>query len=165
MSRPHTPAFNIRRTPINTSSLNLTSVTTSSSQATPSRSATPSITSRHVISLEEWESRAPLSNEQLQSISLVKDRFGERPVPEKVRSCLPRQSVQAGCSYEQAELNEVMDIVQQCGIIRASFISTNHTHCSSPTSTRQLAQLYISNPLPSTITSRFTHPNLPSDRS
>lgn len=71
MSRPNTPGgFNLRRTPL--------PVSGSSSRAPTPLSAKP------VISLEEWESRAPLTDEQVQSIATVKDRFGERPLPEKV---------------------------------------------------------------------------------
>ena len=91
MSRPHTPAFNIRRPPINTSSLSLTSSVNnnaSSSNLAISRSVTP--LSRNVISLEDWESKAPLSDAQLQSIALVRERLGERPLPEKVKSTTSR---------------------------------------------------------------------------
>jgi len=94
MSRPHTPGLNIRRTQLDTSSLNLTSLTASSSNPGISRIGTPS-SFRNVISLEEWESKAPLSIEQLQSISLVKEKFGERPFPEKVRKPLLTKSKHA----------------------------------------------------------------------
>ena len=84
MSRTQTPALNPRRPPINNPSLKLTSFAPSTSHQAISRTATPS-SSRNVISLEEWESKAQLSDAQLQSISFVRDTFGERPLPDKVR--------------------------------------------------------------------------------
>lgn len=79
MSRPATPGgFNLRRAPI------------TSGSATASRANTP-IQPRQVVSLEEWESKSPLSDEQVQSIAVVKERFGERPLPEKVRAICPVQ--------------------------------------------------------------------------
>lgn len=51
-----------------------------------SRSSTPN----RGITLEEWESRAPLSDKQLQSISVVKERLGNRPLPQKVCISSPR---------------------------------------------------------------------------
>lgn len=53
-----------------------------------SRASTPLAAPNRVISLEEWESRAPLSDDQVQSIASVKERFGERPIPEKVTSAV-----------------------------------------------------------------------------
>jgi hypothetical protein len=74
MSRPTTPGgFNLRRTPLPQS-------------GSASRAGTP-LAAKPVISLEDWEARAPLSDEEVQSIGLVKERFGERPLPEKVSSC------------------------------------------------------------------------------
>ena len=73
MSRPQTPAYAVRRPQLNTSV---------GSNFQTSRSATP--LSRTVISLEEWEAKAPLTDEQVQSISLVKEKLGTRPLPEKV---------------------------------------------------------------------------------
>jgi len=70
MSRPTTPGgFNLRRQPIGSGST--------------SRATTP-LSSKPVISLEEWEARSPLSDEQVQSITFVREQFGERPLPEKV---------------------------------------------------------------------------------
>ncbi|CAK9781075.1 Sec34-domain-containing protein [Cutaneotrichosporon oleaginosum] len=70
MSRPTTPGgFNLRRTPLPQS-------------GTASRSGTP-LAAKPIISLEDWESRAPLSDEEVQSIGLVRERFGERSLPEK----------------------------------------------------------------------------------
>ncbi|WVR00004.1 hypothetical protein IAU59_007146 [Kwoniella sp. CBS 9459] len=77
MSRPTTPAYQVRRPNLG-SSLNLSSAAGSASN---SRVGTP--LSRGVISLDEWESRAPLSDDQLQSLGAVKERFGERPLPDK----------------------------------------------------------------------------------
>lgn len=72
MSRPATPsAFNLRRQPLQSGS------------GASSRAGTP-LASKPLISLEEWESKAPLSDEQVQSISAVKDKFSQRPMPEKV---------------------------------------------------------------------------------
>jgi hypothetical protein len=34
--------------------------------------------------LEEWERIAPLSDDQLASIAVVKEKLGQRPLPEKV---------------------------------------------------------------------------------
>ncbi|KAL7422762.1 Golgi transport complex subunit 3 [Cryptotrichosporon argae] len=70
MSRPTTPGFSLRRQPL-----------ASTSSAGASRAATP-LASRG-ISLEEWERSAPLSDEQLQSVSRIKDAFGQRPLPQK----------------------------------------------------------------------------------
>lgn len=78
MSRSSTPSYQIRRPGISTS-LNQSSAAAS---ASTSRANTP--LGRTVISLEEWESKAPLSDEQLSTIGLVKDRYSERPLPEKV---------------------------------------------------------------------------------
>lgn len=72
MSRPATPGgFNLRRTPLPAGS------------GAASRAGTP-LASKPVISLEEWEARSPLSDEEVQSIALVKERFGERSLPDKV---------------------------------------------------------------------------------
>ncbi|WVR07593.1 hypothetical protein IAU60_004635 [Kwoniella sp. DSM 27419] len=76
MSRPTTPGYQIRR-PNLSSSTNLASA----GSASTSRAGTP--LSRGVLSLDEWESRSPLSDEQLQSLSTVKERFSERPLPDK----------------------------------------------------------------------------------
>jgi hypothetical protein len=74
MSRPTTPGYNIRRPAINTSFTNSTGV---------SRTASPAIT-KPGISLDEWESKATLSDAQLDSIRFVKDKLGRRPLPERV---------------------------------------------------------------------------------
>ncbi|ORY35518.1 Sec34-like family-domain-containing protein [Naematelia encephala] len=71
MSRSSTPAYNFRRAPIG-----------NGRASQPSRSATPTL-GRNTITLEEWESKAPLSDEQLGSISVVKDKLAQRPLPEK----------------------------------------------------------------------------------
>ncbi|WOO83859.1 Conserved oligomeric Golgi complex subunit 3 [Vanrija pseudolonga] len=77
MSRPTTPGgFNLRRTPLPMASGGRAS-------GESSRASTPLAAPNRVISLEEWESRAPLSDDQVQSIASVKERFGERPIPEK----------------------------------------------------------------------------------
>jgi len=73
MSRPQTPGYTVRRPPINTA---LNAATSGISRAT-----TPA---KNVITLEEWERQTALSDSQLQSISLVKERLSERPLPEKV---------------------------------------------------------------------------------
>lgn len=89
MSRPATPGgFNLRRTPL------------PSGSGAASRSSTP--LSKPVISLEEWESKAPLSDEEVQSIVLVKERFGERSLPEKVS--YPLQDVIADGSSRMQKL-------------------------------------------------------------
>ncbi|WWD19057.1 hypothetical protein CI109_103515 [Kwoniella shandongensis] len=94
MSRPHTPAYQIRRQGLNNaSSLNLTSAAGSHAS---SRAATP--LGKAVISLEEWESRSPLSDEQLQSISVVKEKFGERSLPEKFTKAESSAQAQAAAS-------------------------------------------------------------------
>jgi hypothetical protein len=36
------------------------------------------------VSLEEWERLAPLTDEQVQSIALVKEKLAQRPLPDKV---------------------------------------------------------------------------------
>ncbi|WRT68392.1 uncharacterized protein IL334_005368 [Kwoniella shivajii] len=77
MSRSSTPPYQIRRPNIG-SGLNL-----ASTNGSTSTSRVPTPLGRAVISLDEWESKAPLSDEQLQSISIVKEKFGERPLPEK----------------------------------------------------------------------------------
>ncbi|OCF37934.1 hypothetical protein I316_00158 [Kwoniella heveanensis BCC8398] len=77
MSRPTTPAYQVRRPNLG-SSLNLSSAAGS---ASTSRAGTP--LGRGVISLDEWESKAPLSDDQLQSLGFVRERFGERPLPDK----------------------------------------------------------------------------------
>lgn len=81
MSRSSTPALGVRRPPFH-SSLNLTT-SASSTNLNGSRSTTPSL-SKPVISLEEWEKKAPLTDEQVQSIAQVKEFYGERPLPDKV---------------------------------------------------------------------------------
>lgn len=71
MSRPATPGgLNLRRTPLPRS-------------GGTSRAGTP-LAAKPVLSLEDWEARAPLSDEEVQSIGLVKQRFGERALPDKV---------------------------------------------------------------------------------
>ncbi|BEI85442.1 hypothetical protein CcaverHIS002_0508430 [Cutaneotrichosporon cavernicola] len=70
MSRPATPGgFNLRRTPLPQS-------------GAASRAGTP-LAAKHVISLGDWEARAPLSDDEVQSITLIKERFSERPLPDK----------------------------------------------------------------------------------
>ncbi|WVQ81860.1 hypothetical protein IAT38_003987 [Cryptococcus sp. DSM 104549] len=90
MSRPTTPGFQIRRQGLtaNNSSLNLPSNLGSTAgsgagSASTSRAGTPALGGRAVISLEEWESKSQLSDEQLGSIGVVRERFGERGLPEK----------------------------------------------------------------------------------
>jgi hypothetical protein len=78
MSRTSTPAYTVRRPGINT--------TPGSSQ--PSRLGSPSLAGRPVISLEEWESKTQLSDEQLSSITYVKEKLGTRPFPEKVSALI-----------------------------------------------------------------------------
>lgn len=70
MSRPQTPGYTVRRPPINTQL----------DRTVSSRAGTPQ---RPIISLEDWESKTPLSDDQLQSISRVKETLGERPFPAK----------------------------------------------------------------------------------
>ncbi|WWC63290.1 uncharacterized protein I303_105890 [Kwoniella dejecticola CBS 10117] len=77
MSRAGTPPYQARRAPFG-SNLNLPSTAGSTST-----SRVPTPLGRGVISLDEWESKSPLTDEQLQSISLVKEKFGQRPLPEK----------------------------------------------------------------------------------
>ena len=72
MSRSQTPSYAVRRPPI---SVNSTVVA-------QSRSSTP--LARTVISLEDWESKSPLSDEQVQSISQVREKYAQRPLPAKV---------------------------------------------------------------------------------
>nr|XP_019044681.1 hypothetical protein I302_06594 [Kwoniella bestiolae CBS 10118]OCF23611.1 hypothetical protein I302_06594 [Kwoniella bestiolae CBS 10118] len=79
MSRSSTPPFQLRRPNLG-SGLNLASGAGAGSTST---SRVPTPLGRGVISLDEWESKAPLSDEQLQSISVVKEKYGERPLPEK----------------------------------------------------------------------------------
>ena len=79
MSRPQTPAYTVRRPPIN-SALNAAVGTGISRTGSPSKP---------VMSLEEWESKAPLTDEQIQSISIVKEKLGHRPLPEKVHPAAP----------------------------------------------------------------------------
>lgn len=78
MSRPTTPGFNLRRPGIQTTTL------TSTSSLGGGRS-TPSL-GKQTISLEDWERLAPLTDEQVQSIAMIKEKYGERPYPEKVSS-------------------------------------------------------------------------------
>lgn len=79
MSRPSTPGgFNLRRPPLPRT-------------ASGSRASTPQVTKPTVISLEDWEAKAPLTDEQVSSIASVRDQFGERPLPDKV-------SFASGCS-------------------------------------------------------------------
>jgi len=70
MSRPHTPAYTVRRPPIG-----------QGSGSGIARTTTPS---RPIITLDEWESKTSLNENQLQSIAFVKEKLGERPFPEKV---------------------------------------------------------------------------------
>jgi hypothetical protein len=72
MSRPNTPGYSIRRPPLGS--------------GTSSRAGTP--LGKPVISLEEWEARSPLSDEQVQSITFVRDQFSERKLPDKVDKLL-----------------------------------------------------------------------------
>ncbi|KAK4688991.1 conserved oligomeric Golgi complex subunit 3, partial [Tremellales sp. Uapishka_1] len=76
MSRSATPS--LARRPLN-SSLNVNTGSASSRSQTP-------LSNKPVISLEEWESKAPLTDEQLQSIALVKEAYGSRPLPQKFTS-------------------------------------------------------------------------------
>lgn len=73
MSRPQTPAagFNLRRQPINSQS------------GASTRPATPQA-AKPLVSLEDWEAKAPLSDDQVQGIAAVKDKLSQRPLPEKV---------------------------------------------------------------------------------
>ncbi|WWC90718.1 uncharacterized protein L201_005655 [Kwoniella dendrophila CBS 6074] len=77
MSRSSTPPFQLRRPNLG-SNLNL-----AAGAASASTSRVPTPLGRTGISLDEWESKSPLTEEQLQSISIVKEKFGERPLPEK----------------------------------------------------------------------------------
>ncbi|KAK8854795.1 hypothetical protein IAR55_003534 [Kwoniella newhampshirensis] len=95
MSRPQTPAYQIRRQGLNHNPSSLT-LTSTAGSASNSRAATP--LGKAVISLEEWESRSPLSDEQLQSIGLVKERFGERELPEKFVKAESSAQAQAAAS-------------------------------------------------------------------
>ncbi|WVQ74956.1 hypothetical protein IAR50_004564 [Cryptococcus sp. DSM 104548] len=89
MSRPTTPAYTVRRQGYN-SSLN----TPASATASTSRTGTPA-PRNPVISLDEWESKALLSDEQLGSIAVVKDRYGDRPLPAKFQGQSTRPSTPA----------------------------------------------------------------------
>jgi len=71
MSRPHTPAYTVRRPPIN--------------QPTGAGIARVTTPTRPVITLDEWENKTTLNDSQLQSVTFVKEKLGERPFPEKVR--------------------------------------------------------------------------------
>ncbi|WWC71562.1 uncharacterized protein I206_105520 [Kwoniella pini CBS 10737] len=77
MSRSSTPSYQPRRPNLG-SGLNLPSTAGSTST-----SRVPTPLSRGGISLDEWESKSPLTDSQLQSISIVKEKFSERPLPEK----------------------------------------------------------------------------------
>ncbi|RXK41165.1 hypothetical protein M231_01569 [Tremella mesenterica] len=70
MSRNDGPSYSIRRAPLN-------AVASSSTQ---SRSNTPN---SRGITLEDWEAKAPLTDKQLQSINVVKDKIGQRPLPSR----------------------------------------------------------------------------------
>lgn len=72
MQRSSTPAYQVRRPPLQTSL----------GSGTTSRSTTPLV--RTNVTLDEWESRAPLSDEAIQSVVSVKERLAERPLPDKV---------------------------------------------------------------------------------
>lgn len=95
MSRSGTPSFQFRRP-------NLSGITTSTAAPASSSTATASGSSRNTgstslarttISLEEWESKAPLSEEEVRSIKVVGDKLKEKPLPEKVS--LPKDQSQA----------------------------------------------------------------------
>ncbi|OWZ31050.1 hypothetical protein C343_03746 [Cryptococcus neoformans C23] len=81
MSRSTTPAYQLRRPALNISSAPASS--TASRVGTPPSSNTAA---KQVVSLDEWESKSPLSNEQIGSIGAVKTRFGERDLPEKFKN-------------------------------------------------------------------------------
>ncbi|KAK6910494.1 hypothetical protein I203_104526 [Kwoniella mangroviensis CBS 8507] len=80
MSRSSTPPFQLRRPNLG-SGLNLASG--AGGQGSTSTSRVPTPLGRGVISLDEWEGKSPLTDDQLQSISIVKEKYGERPLPEK----------------------------------------------------------------------------------
>nr|ODO02272.1 hypothetical protein L204_01004 [Cryptococcus depauperatus CBS 7855] len=86
MSRAATPTYQVRR-PGNAST---NSAGPSTRAGTPVRPA--------VISLDEWEKKARLGKEQLESIVMVKERFGERSLPEKFTNQSSRPSTPKGKS-------------------------------------------------------------------
>jgi hypothetical protein len=49
------------------------------------QAATPGGSSRPTITLDDWESRTPLAEDQLASISHVRRARDQRPLPQKVR--------------------------------------------------------------------------------
>ncbi|KAK1927132.1 Sec34-like family-domain-containing protein [Papiliotrema laurentii] len=88
MSRPQTPSYAVRRPPLN-AALN-TAVGSGIS-----RGGSPS---KPVITLDEWEFKAPLTDTQLQSIAVVKDKLGQRPLPKKFRTSEAESSAQGAAS-------------------------------------------------------------------
>ncbi|ODN78720.1 hypothetical protein L202_04287 [Cryptococcus amylolentus CBS 6039] len=106
MSRPATPAYTVRRQGYNSS-------LSASATASTSRTGTPA-PRNPVISLDEWESKAHLSDEQLGSIGAVKDRYGERPLPAKfggqnTRPSTPAQSLAGPQSPNPAQATTLKD--------------------------------------------------------
>ena len=82
MSRPHTPAFQLRRPNLPQGNPN------GSSGLGPGGRSTPTL-GRATISLEEWERQAPLSDEQQGVVREVSGRLEQRELPEKVCDCYP----------------------------------------------------------------------------
>lgn len=81
MSRSTTPAYQLRRPALH--------IPSASASSTASRAGTPpssNTSAKQIISLDEWESKSPLSDEQIGSIGAVKARFGERDLPEKFKN-------------------------------------------------------------------------------
>lgn len=68
-----------RRQPIYSTMASRRHALASSSTARLAASVQPTIT------LDDWESRTPLLEDQLASISLVRDACDQRPLPDKVR--------------------------------------------------------------------------------
>lgn len=102
MSRPQTPSYAVRRPPLN-AALN-TAVGSGIS-----RGGSPS---KPVITLDEWEFKAPLTDTQLQSIAVVKDKLGQRPLPKKVsdRSISPITADRSSAHLKQSPRLKVLHL-------------------------------------------------------
>lgn len=80
MSRSSTPGFQFRRPNIPGVSSNAPSTTSGGGSGRP---AAPTL-GRTTITMEEWEAKAPLSEEEMRMVREVGDRLKEKPLPEKV---------------------------------------------------------------------------------
>lgn len=85
--------------------------------------------SRPTITLDDWESRTPLAEDQLASISHVRRTRNQRPLPEKVRSfrrlvcCYLKRTLTSG---ECASRFQVRAVGHSCSGARTS-LSPRHT--------------------------------------